>query len=63
MNPVIKFLMRLFTKPKEIKPGLESSINASYTVTELGKTIENTSITSFNIKKDFIGLSVTGQKL
>jgi ubiquinone/menaquinone biosynthesis C-methylase UbiE len=62
MNPVIKFLMRLFTKPKEIKPGLESSINASYTVTELGKTIENTSITSFNIKKDFIGLSVTGQK-
>lgn len=63
MNPFVKFLMKLFVKPKEIKPGLESSINASYTVTELEKIIENTTITSFNIKKDVIGLSVTGQKL
>lgn len=32
MNPFVKWFLKLMTKPKEIRPGLISSINASYTV-------------------------------
>lgn len=51
------------TKPKEIKPGLESSINASYTVLEINEIIKKTKIISFDIKTDFMGLCITGEKL
>lgn len=63
MNPVVKFLMKLLTKPKEIKPGLESSINASYTASEIRQILSSKTRKSFNIKKDFMGLSITGEKL
>lgn len=44
MNPIIKWLMRLMTKPREIKPGLISSINASYTVDEAQGILEETKL-------------------
>ena len=62
MNPFIKFLMKLLTKPKEIKPGLISSINASYTATELEEILAKTNLKSSNIKNDPIGLCITGHK-
>ncbi len=63
MSPFIKFLMKLLTKPKEIKPGLVSSINASYTASEIEQILIKTNLKSFTIKNDPIGLCITGKKL
>lgn len=62
MNPFIKFLLKLFIKPKEIKPGFITSINASYIASEIKQILLKTNIKSFNIKNDTMGLSITGEK-
>ncbi len=63
MNPFIIFLLKLFIKPKELKPGLISSINASYTASEIEQILLKTNLKSFNIKSGPMGLSITGEKL
>ncbi|MBN1975490.1 MAG: class I SAM-dependent methyltransferase [Sedimentisphaerales bacterium] len=62
MNPFIKFLLKLFIKPKEIKPGFITSINASYTASEIKQILLKTNIKSFNIKSDPMGLNIAGEK-
>ncbi len=62
MSPFIKFLMKLLVKPKEIKPGLITSINASYTASEIEQILKKTNLKSFDIKNDPMGLCITGQK-
>jgi len=62
MNPFIIFLLKLFIKPKEIKPGFITSINASYTASEIEQILLKTNLKSFNIKSDPMGLNITGEK-
>lgn len=62
MNTLLKWLMKLMTKPKEIKPGLVSSINASYTVDEIRNVLEDTRLKKCQIEKNIVGLAITGQK-
>ena len=62
MNPLMKWFLKLMTKPKEIRPGLKSSINASYTVQEIQSILSNTDLKSSNVKKTMMGFLITGEK-
>jgi len=63
MNTLVKWFMKLMTKPKEINQGLVSSIDASYTVDEIRKVLEDTRLKECQIEKNIMGLVITGQKI
>jgi ubiquinone/menaquinone biosynthesis C-methylase UbiE len=63
MNPIMKWLLWIFTKPKEIRPGLISSINASYTPEEIRVMLDESDLTQATVRTVPIGLVVTGIKL
>lgn len=62
MNPFVKWFLKLMTKPKEIRPGFVSSINASYTVQEIQSILSKTDLKSSKVKKTTMGFIVTGEK-
>jgi ubiquinone/menaquinone biosynthesis C-methylase UbiE len=62
MNPFVKWFLKLMTKPKEIRPGLISSINASYTVQEIQSILSKTDLKSSKVKKTTMGFITTGEK-
>ena len=62
MNPIMKWLMWLFTKPKEIRPGLISSINAAYTVEEIKPLLEESNLKRYEVRQNVMGLVITGEK-
>jgi len=62
MNPFVKWFLKLMTKPKEIRPGLVSSINASYTVQEIQSILSKTDLKSSKVKKTTLGFIITGEK-
>lgn len=62
MSPLMKWFMKLVTKPKEIRPGLKSSINASYTIEEIESILAETSLKEHEVKKLMMGFVVTGVK-
>jgi ubiquinone/menaquinone biosynthesis C-methylase UbiE len=62
MSPLMKWFMKLVAKPKEIRPGLTSSINASYTVEEIESILAETSLKEHEVKKLMIGFVLTGVK-
>jgi ubiquinone/menaquinone biosynthesis C-methylase UbiE len=62
MPVFIKWFLWLNTKPKEIRPGLITSINAAYTSEELKRLIRGTGLAACKITSDLIGLTVTGSK-
>lgn len=63
VNPMIKWLIYSITKPKEIRPGFITSLNASYTVDETKGLIDRSALKDAAITKDFFGLSISGKKL
>lgn len=62
MSPLVKWFMKAVTKPKEIRPGLISSINAAYTVEEIQTVLAATRLEGHTAKKQMMGLMVTGRK-
>ena len=62
MNPLVRWFMKSVTKPKEIKPGLTSSINASYTVEEIEAILEGSNLKGYQVSKVTMGLIITGEK-
>jgi ubiquinone/menaquinone biosynthesis C-methylase UbiE len=62
MNPFMKWFLKRATKPKEIIPGLVSSINASYTVGEIQSMLSSTNLKESMVKKTSMGFLITGQK-
>ncbi len=63
MNPLVKWLMKLVTKPKEIRPGLISSINASYTPQEIESVLAESNLKGYKVSKVIMGFVITGQKI
>jgi ubiquinone/menaquinone biosynthesis C-methylase UbiE len=63
MNPVVKWFMKLMTKPKEIRPGLVSSINACYTVQEITSILSKSNLKSAIVKKTTMGFIITGERI
>jgi hypothetical protein len=62
MNPIMKWLMWIFTKPKEIRPGLVSSINASYTPKEIRAMLDESDLTRAKVRTVPMGVVVAGIK-
>ena len=50
------------TKPKEMRPGLRSSLDAAYTLSELPELICCSALCTASVKKDFFGLCIAGTK-
>jgi len=62
MSPFMKWFMKLMTKPKEIRPGLTSSINAAYTIQEIQSILSKTDLKSSTVKKTMMGFVISGEK-
>jgi ubiquinone/menaquinone biosynthesis C-methylase UbiE len=62
INPLIKWLIYFSTKPKAIRPGFLSSLNASYTVLELEDILSRSKLESADVQSEFFGLSITRSK-
>ena len=62
MNPLVRWFMKLVTKPKEMRPGLISSINAAYTVEEIGSILGQSNLVGYKVRSQTMGLIITGEK-
>lgn len=63
INPIMRWLMCMVTKPKEIRSGLLSSINAAYTLNEIGELMEETKFRGcYTAKANIVGLVISGEK-
>jgi ubiquinone/menaquinone biosynthesis C-methylase UbiE len=62
MSLLIKWFLWINSKPKEIRPGLISSINAAYTPDELKELIKGTKLEHCLVSANLIGLKLTGVK-
>jgi ubiquinone/menaquinone biosynthesis C-methylase UbiE len=62
INPLMKGFLYLMTKPKEIWPGVLSSINAAYTIDEINDLLQLTEIKDASVKKNVWGIEITGKK-
>jgi ubiquinone/menaquinone biosynthesis C-methylase UbiE len=59
---LIRWFLWLNTKPKAIRPGLLSSINAAYTPSELRTLIDSTVLKECEISANPFGLMIIGKK-
>jgi len=62
MNPLMRWILTLMTKPKEIRPGLISSINAAYTLEEIQSILGESNLRRCRVSQNLIGLVITGEK-
>jgi len=62
MPALLHWLMRLRAKPQEMRPGLESSINSSYTPAELMDLVKGTKIEGCKIGSIVVGIALQGIK-
>jgi len=62
MPVFLRWFLWLSASPKEIRPGLISSINAAYTPQELAELIQGTALAGCKIAADPIGLTLSGVK-
>lgn len=62
VKPFIKWMIYASTKPKEIRPGFLSSLNAAYTVLEINNILSRSKLKSADVQSEFFGLSITGSK-
>jgi len=63
MSFLIRWFLWINTQPKEIRPGLLTSINAAYTPDELRTLIMGRKLEHCTVSANPIGLKITGQKL
>ena len=62
MHPFVEWFMKAVTKPKEMRPGLISSIRAAYTAEELQSILRESNFDTYTVNKGAMGLAITGQK-
>jgi len=62
INFFIKWFMKALVKPKEIKPGFITSIDASYTQDEIKSILSNTALKDSAVNSNAIGLIIKGIK-
>ena len=62
INPLMRKLIKMSTKPREMIPGFITSLNASYTIDEIKAILNKTGIKNFSVRKEPVGLSVTAGK-
>ena len=62
MNIFMKWFLWINSKPREIRPGLVTSINAAYTPDELRELIKETQLSKCEVSGNLIGVKITGFK-
>lgn len=62
VGPVAKWLVYFSTTPKEIRPGLLTSLNASYTIGEIKGILSQSPLKSADVRKEFFVLCIRGSK-
>ena len=50
------------TKPKSLRPGYRSSLAAAYTIPEIRQLLDGTALRGAQVKADFFGLCISGEK-
>jgi ubiquinone/menaquinone biosynthesis C-methylase UbiE len=60
MSVPIRWFLWLTVKPKEMRPGLTSSINASYTLSEIRAMLAGTELKGWQASKNLLGIVITG---
>jgi ubiquinone/menaquinone biosynthesis C-methylase UbiE len=59
---LVKFFLRLQSKPKEMRSGLDSSLEASYIEEEVRDILHETKLEKFNITKNPFSIKIIGNK-
>jgi hypothetical protein len=62
MFALVHWFLWLNTEPKEIRPGLDSSITAAYTPQELRELIQGTKLVHWAVSSNPLGLILFGTK-
>ena len=62
VNIFMKWFLWINTKPREVRPGLISSIHAAYTPDELRQLVKDTQLSKCEVSGNFIGVKLTGIK-
>ena len=62
INILIKWFLWINTRPKEIRSGLVTSINAAYTPDELRELVKETQLLKCEVSDNLIGIKITGIK-
>jgi ubiquinone/menaquinone biosynthesis C-methylase UbiE len=58
----MKWFLWLMVKPKEMRPGLITSINSSYTLEEIEAVLSQTKLQHWHVSKNLLGLVISGEK-
>jgi ubiquinone/menaquinone biosynthesis C-methylase UbiE len=59
----VRWFLWLTVKPKEMRPGLITSISASYTLPEIKEILLLTKLQGWKVSKNPLGIVISGQKL
>jgi len=62
MAPPLKWLLWLTVKPRRMRAGLITSINAAYTPTEIRELLQRTSLPGWNVSANPLGIVIFGQR-
>ena len=62
MNPLMVWFLKINSRPKEIRPGLISSIHAAYTKEEIRGILNRTPLKNAIVSKSMIGIEIQGIK-
>lgn len=62
VHPLKKMMVYFSTHPKEMRPGLISSLNAAYTSYEITELLRHSNLHNATVANDFFGLCIAGQK-
>ena len=62
VNLLARYLGLATAKPRAIRPGFISSLNAAYTVGEITELLRNSDLKGAMVTTDFFGLCISGEK-
>lgn len=62
VHPLKKAMVYSSTRPKEMRPGFVTSLNAAYTVSEITELLRHSELRDASVTADFFGLCIAGEK-
>lgn len=62
VHPLKKLMVYASTSPKEMRPGLISSLNSAYILPEITELLRNSALCGAAVTSDFFGLCIAGKK-
>lgn len=62
VHPLKKVMVYISTRPKEMRPGFITSLNAAYTVSEMTELLRHSELCNASVSVDFFGLCIAGEK-